>query len=168
MKDMVRRPLAVRANGADRLLGVALLVSLGLLVAGLLLPAITIRSFWFARDYSLLDSVVAFLDAGDWFLFGIVALFSIVFPLGKILTGLALWYLLDAERPGVQRVLDGLGAVSKYSMSDVFIIAIVVLVADGRLLSSADIGIGTIVFSLAVLLSTWAIWRLARLARTQF
>lgn len=158
-------PLAKRATGLDRAAGPALLVSLALLVAGLLLPAITIRSFGFARDYSLLDSVLGFLDQGDWFLFAVVALFSIAFPLGKIATGLTFWYLLDGAHPAAPRLLDGLSALSKYSMLDVFIVALVVLVADGRLLTSADIGIGTIVFSLAVLLSTWAIWRLAGLAK---
>jgi paraquat-inducible protein A len=164
MSEASTGPLAHRAAGIDRVLGVALLISLAMLVAGLLLPAITIRSFWFARDYSLLDSVLAFLEAGDWFLFLITALFSILFPLGKIVTALALWYALDASRPVAHRALVWLGTLSKWSMLDVFIIALVILVADGRLLSSADIGIGAIVFSLAVLLSTWAVRRLARLA----
>jgi paraquat-inducible protein A len=157
-------PLARHATGFDRALGPVLLVALALLVAGLLLPAITIRSFWFARDYSLLDSVLAFLDEDDWFLFVVTALFSILFPLGKIVTGLALWYALDASRPATRPVLEWLGALSKWSMLDVFIIALVVLVADGRLLTSADIGLGAIVFSCAVLLSTWAVRRLGRLA----
>ena len=167
MPESLAGPLARRASGSDRALGVALLVSLAMLVAGLLLPAITIRSLWFARDYSLLDSVLAFLDDGDWFLFFVTALFSILFPLGKIVTGLALWYALDASTPAAHRVLVWLGTLSKWSMLDVFIIALVVLVADGRLLSSADIGVGAIVFSLAVLLSTWAVRRLGRLAKNQ-
>ena len=54
--------------------------------------------------------------------------------------------------------------LSKWSMLDVFIIALIVLVADGRLLSSADIQIGAIVFSGAVLVSTWATKRLSELA----
>lgn len=160
----IHGPLARRATGFDRLLGPLLLVSLALLVAGLLLPAITIRSLFFARDYSLVDSVFAFFDDGDWFLFVVIALFSVLFPVIKIATGLALWYVFDAAQPVARHALDALSAVSKWSMLDVFIIALVVLVADGRLLSSADIGIGAIVFSFAILLSTWVIWRLARLA----
>ncbi|NBP72227.1 MAG: hypothetical protein EBU57_03380 [Alphaproteobacteria bacterium] len=49
-------------------------------------------------------------------------------------------------------------------MLDVFIIALIVLVADGRLLSSADIQIGAVAFSAAVLVSTWATRRLSLLA----
>lgn len=157
-------PLSRRAAGFDRLLGPLLVVSLAALILGLLLPAITIRSLGFARDYSLLDSVVAFLDDGDWFLFLVVLLFTMLFPLVKIGTGLALWYTLDGSHETARRALRVLGALSKWSMLDVFVIALVVLVADGRLLTSADIGVGAIVFSAAVLLSTWLIWRLARLA----
>lgn len=164
MTDVPAGPLSRRAHGADRALGLVLVASLALLVAGLLLPAITIRSLGFARDYSLIDSVIAFVDDGDWFLFVVTALFSIVFPVFKIVTGLALWYGLDASQATARRGLDWLAALSKWSMLDVFIIALIVLIADGRLLSSADIGLGAIIFSIAVLASTWAVRRLARLA----
>lgn len=159
--------LSRRARGVDRALGPILLASLALLAAGLLLPAITIRSLGFARDYSLLDSVWAFLNDGDWFLFVVTALFSIIFPVFKIVTGLAVWYVLDASDTATRPVLGWLGAFSKWSMLDVFIIALVVLVADGRLLSSADVGVGAIVFSVAVLMSTWAVRRLGRIAGTR-
>lgn len=164
MIPLLSGPLSRRATGVDRYLGVALVISLLALVAGLLLPAITIRSLGFARDYSLLDSVVAFLDDDDWFLFVVTALFSIVFPLFKILVGLVLWFAFDASGTATRPLLGWLSALSKWSMLDVFIIALVVLVADGRLLTSADVGIGAIVFSVAVLLSTWAVRRLAQLA----
>lgn len=157
-------PLSQRATGTDRWLGVALGASLVGLVVGLLLPAITIRSLFLAREYSLLESVFAFLTDGDWFLFVVTFLFSVAFPVVKIVTGLVLWFVLDATGAYARPALGWLAAMSKWSMLDVFIIALVVLVADGRLLTSADIQIGAIVFSAAVLLSTWATRRLSVLA----
>jgi paraquat-inducible protein A len=134
------------------------------LVAGLFLPAITVRSLFISQDFSLVESVLSFLDQGDWFLFGITFLFSVVFPVVKLVTGIALWFFLDATSGYARPVLGGLATFSKWSMLDVFIIALIVLVADGRLLSSADIQIGAIVFSVAVLASTWATRRLSALA----
>ncbi|MEP4380523.1 MAG: paraquat-inducible protein A [Alphaproteobacteria bacterium] len=157
-------PLSKRAQGFDRVLGLILVVSLGALVAGLLLPAITVRSLFISQDFSLVESVLAFLDDGDWFLFVITFLFSVVFPVVKIVTGIALWFFLDATRGYARPVLGWLATFSKWSMLDVFIIALIVLVADGRLLSSADIQVGAIVFSVAVLVSTWATRRLSALA----
>jgi paraquat-inducible protein A len=164
MKSTMPGPLSRRANGIDRLLGLVLLASLGALVVGLALPAITVRSLFFAQDFSLFESVLAFLEDGDWFLFVVTFLFSVVFPIAKIVVGLALWFALDATGAYARPVLGWLAAMSKWSMLDVFIIALIVLVADGRLLSSADIQIGAIVFSGAVLTSTWVTRRLSVLA----
>ena len=64
----------------------------------------------------------------------------------------------------LRNLLNSLAVASKWSMLDVFIIALVILVADGRLLTGADIRIGVIVFSASVLISTWAVRRLSLLA----
>ena len=164
MRSTLPGPLYKRAQGFDRVLGLILLGSLGALVAGLFLPAITVRSLFISQDFSLVESVLSFLDQGDWFLFIITFLFSVVFPVVKIITGIALWFFLDATSIYARPVLGWLATFSKWSMLDVFIIALIVLVADGRLLSSADIQVGAIVFSVAVLVSTWATRRLSALA----
>lgn len=163
MRDAMSGPLSRRAIGFDRMLGLVLLGSFVALILGLVLPAITIRSMFLSTDFSLLESVWKFLESGDWFLFVITFVFSVVFPIVKILTGLALWYFLDATGAYARPVIGWLATLSKWSMLDVFIIALIVLVADGRLLSSADIQIGAIVFSVAVLVSTWATRRLSLL-----
>lgn len=157
-------PLSRRAQGFEKSLGLILVASLAALIVGLLLPAITVRSLFITQNFSLVESVLAFLEQGDWFLFAITFLFSIAFPVVKIVTGIALWFFLDATSVYARPVLGWLAAFSKWSMLDVFIIALIVLVADGRLLSSADIQIGAIVFSVAVLVSTWATRRLSTLA----
>jgi paraquat-inducible protein A len=164
MRPTLSGPLSRRARGIDRSVGLILAVSFVALIVGLLLPAITVRSLFFSRELSLIESVLAFLDNGDWFLFVITFLFSVAFPVMKIITGLAFWYFLDATDSYAGPVIGWLALFSKWSMLDVFIIALIVLVADGRLLSSADIKVGAIVFSGAVLSSTWAMKRLSMLA----
>lgn len=164
MRATLSGPLSRRARGIDRSVGIILTASFVALIVGLLLPAITVRSLFFSRDLSLIESVLAFLDGGDWFLFIITFLFSVVFPMVKIMTGLALWYFVDATNVYARPIIGWLAFLSKWSMLDVFIIALIVLVADGRLLSSADIEVGAIVFSGAVLASTWATKRLSMLA----
>lgn len=156
--------LRARAHGLDRWLGLVLLVALLLLAFGLFLPAIKISSFFFlGREFSLFEGVFSFFDAGDYFLFVMTFAFSILFPILKILTGLVLWHAADVSSPAAGKLLNRLAAMSKWSMLDVFIIALVVLVADGRLLSGADVRIGVIAFSASVLISTWAVRRLSLL-----
>jgi len=154
-----------RARGFDRWLGFVLAAALVLLARGLFLPAIEISSFFFlSREFSLFDGVFSFLEQGDYFLFAVTFGFSILCPTVKTITGLVLWYAADISGSSARSLLNGLAVASKWSMLDVFIIALVVLVADGRLLSGADIRIGVIVFSASVLVSTWAVRRLSLLA----
>lgn len=155
--------LRARASGADRWLGPLLVLAFGLLVCGLLLPAVTIRSLVFEREYSLFESVLSFLLAGDYFLFAVTFLFSVAFPAFKILVGLAVWYAPEAGDARTRVLMHGLAALSKWSMLDVFIVALVVMVLDGRLLSSADVRLGVIVFSASVVVSTWCVRRVARM-----
>ena len=154
-----------RARGVNRWLGLVLLASLALLALGLFLPAIELRSFFFlSRELSLVEGVYSFFEAGNFFLFAVTLVFSILFPTFKIVTGLVLWHAADTSGPSARALLNGLATASKWSMLDVFIIALVVMVADGRLLSGADIRAGAIVFSVSVLTSTWAVRRLSLLA----
>ena len=54
----------------DWISGLLLLLAAPLLLAGLWMPVISVRSMLvFQQEFSLLDGVVAFLRSGDYFLF---------------------------------------------------------------------------------------------------
>ncbi len=152
--------LATLSRGADRLVGVWLVLAAGLLAAGLFLPAVSVERFFLTKEYSLAEGVFGFLASGDWFLFMVTFAFSILFPIGKIVACLALWFFVRRDHPLTARLSGWLAALSKWSMLDVFIIALVVLLLNGRLLSSADVHSGVIAFTAAVLLSTYAARRI--------
>ena len=157
--------LAASTRGSDRLVGFWLLAAAVLLGAGLFLPAVTLRQFYvFEKQHSLAEGVFAFAEAGDWFLFVVVFAFSILFPIAKILVCLALWFVVPSAATITGKLSGWLATVSKWSMLDVFIIALMVLLVDGRLLSSADIHAGVITFTAAVLLSTYAARRIGALS----
>ena len=151
-----RDTLAAAGSGIDRLLGPGLLLSAALLAAGMFLPAVTVRRLFMANEYSLAEAVFSFLEAGDWFLFLITLVFTMVFPVGKVVTCLALWFLAPRGSGRAARLAHWLASLSKWSMLDVFVIALMVLVVDGRLLDSADVHVGVIAFTAGVLLSAWA------------
>ncbi len=93
-----------------------------------------------------------------------VFFFSLVFPSAKILIALWAWVLAGRDQDRMRRVMTLFAAVSKWSMLDVFIIALTVLVVEGSLLAAADIHFGIVLFTLSVVMSTFAIQRLARSA----
>jgi len=149
---------------SDRWIGFLLTLALLLLSLGLFMPAIKIKSLIFInRELSLVDSVFTFFNSGNVFLFLITFLFSIVFPTLKIIIGLYVWYTYKNRLGSADGLMRLLSIISKWSMLDVFIIALVILIVDGRLLSEADIMVGAIVFTVSVILSSFAIYRLNRL-----
>ncbi len=147
-----------KPNGAA---GALLALSALLLAPGLLLPAITVERLWFEIDYSILGAVAALAGDGDWFLALVIGAFSVAFPIAKL--AFAGWTWISGRTGG--RMVAAMGAVSKYSMLDVFIVALTVMILDGRLLTSASAGPGIFCFAASVLLSTWALARFGQADR---
>lgn len=156
-----RAALAALRARADRWIGAWLVLSGILLAAGLFLPAVTIGGFFLAESYSLAEAVFGFAARGQWLLFALTFLFSMAFPLGKVALCLALRFAAPA---GGARLAGWLAALSRWSMVDVFIVALVVLVVDGQLLTTADVHSGVAAFAAGALLSGWAARRTVALA----
>ncbi len=157
-------PLMTPDHRRDRLAGGLLLVALPLLVAGLAMPAISItRLFVFTDTYSIAGTVFAFWTSGNYLLFCIVLFFSVLFPAAKILIALWAWSTgeEDGEGENLRRICRLFAAISKWSMLDVFIVALTVLAVEGSLLGAADVHLGIVLFAMSVILSTLAIQRLA-------
>ncbi|MEQ9144341.1 MAG: paraquat-inducible protein A [Parvibaculaceae bacterium] len=163
---MIDRPapaLFDRTIKGRRWLTVLLLISLGMVLIGLQLPAVTISSFWlYKTDVSIMDGIRSFFAEGQTALGLLVLAVSVVFPVGKILLGLL---LLARGRPrlgGPSALLAVLVWLSKWSMTDVFVFALIVLVLNGQLLTSADIHGGVALFAGGVLLSAFGISQVRR------
>jgi paraquat-inducible protein A len=147
----------------DWWVGALLLAALPLFVAGLVMPAISFTRFaLITQTYSLLDGVLAFYASKKYVLFAVVFVFSIVLPALKILVGLWAWAPGARNRAMLGKVVRLFAAISKWSMLDVFIIAVMVLALEGSLFTTSDVKIGVVLFAAAVVLSTLALMRLAR------
>ena len=125
------------------------------------MPAVSVTSFVvFGTTYSILDGVLAFWSDGRYLLFALVFLFSVVLPLGKVAVGIWAWL---AAAPGgslAGRLLRAASWVSRWSMLDVCIVALLVVALEGSLLTTADIHAGLVLFALGVAASTIATHRL--------
>lgn len=155
-----RAPL--RARRAARLL--AALCAL-LLMAGLSLPVMELETAFDLQVYSVLTGIADLASGGNVLLAGIVFLFSVVFPIAKLATLLAVGelHLPRGERARVLRVLAVLG---RWSMLDVFVIVVLVGAVQLGWLSSGRPRAGIYVFGAAILLSMLAAEALERLSGT--
>ena len=145
-----------------------LALALCVLIAGLSLPILTVEKtlFWrhWENHYSVFVGVVELTKHGDWALAIIVFFFSMVFPFAKLLSLTVIWYQPLSEK---QRMLalHWLGILGKWSMLDVFAVAILVVAAKLRTLTQVQPRIGVYLFGLAIFLSMMATMVVERLAK---
>jgi paraquat-inducible protein A len=165
-RDLSAATLHRLSRGPDRLLGLALLASAALLLAGLLAPSLTVRSMiFFGEDISILRALGVLLRRGELVLFAVIALFSIVFPALKLLIAVRLLYFADARSRHLRRTIRWMEKLGKWSMLDVFVVALIVVAVNLSLVSDVAIHAGIYLFGASVLLSMFALGRIERLAQ---
>ena len=157
--------LAAASRGLDRFLGLFIAAAALALLAGWLLPVMTVRTLLvFYDEVSILTGAFRLLQSGDYLLFLVIVLFTVVLPVGKLLLAYLAWGRLDVADPRVQRTLGWIETLGRWSMLDVFVLAILVVVIKLSLVSDVEIHAGLYVFVLAVILSMIAVRRIAKLA----
>jgi len=157
--------LAAASNGLDRYLGLLILAAAAALLAGWLLPVMTVRTLLvFYDEVSILTGAYRLLEGGDYLIFLVIVVFTVVLPVGKLVLAYLAWAWLRVEDPRVRRTLRAIEALGRWSMLDVFVAAILVVVIKLSLISEVEIHAGLYVFMAAVLLSMIAVRRIAVLA----
>ena len=154
-------------SARNRLAYVLLWVALGLMIAGVTLPAISVSSFWiYEETYSILGGIVAMAERGDVLLAAFVFTVSVVFPIGKIVLGLVALKRMRRPDAKLARVLRRLSALSRWSMADVLVLALLVIILNGQVLTTADVHSGIALFALGVIASALGLALVERHAKT--
>ena len=131
-----------------------LLAAAACLVIGLSLPIMTVR--WlvvFDHKISILSGIRALLDNGEILLALILFGFSVAFPLIKIALLLALWLTLRRGSRPSARFLLLLEAIGRWSMLDVFVLALVIFAVKAQPLADAQTAGALLPFVAAILLT---------------
>ena len=155
---------AATSQGAKRLIGPLLLASLVVVPVTWWLPLFTARvPFLWRHEVSIASGLVE-LWRLDLVLFAAVLLFSVIAPLAKGLALAWVWFRLPATR--AQAWLGRLALLGKLSMTEVFLLAVIIVGLKGVGIGTVEVSWGLQAFVLAVLLSlaasTWASMALAR------
>ncbi len=152
--DSARHPLR------SLTVNLALLVAFALLLVGLRAPILTLEKFYvFSNTVSLWSALVQLAQLREWGLLVLIGGFSVVFPILKILLLLAIWNWEAATTVRHQQHLQWLSAYSKWSMLDVFVVALLVVSVKLGALAEARVEYGIYAFAASViitmLISTW-------------
>ncbi|MCC6680564.1 MAG: paraquat-inducible protein A [Phycisphaeraceae bacterium] len=144
-----------------------LLLSAVTLIVGYMLPLMSISKlvFW-QDDYTLLTSVTGLWNSGNYILAIIIFVFSIVFPITK-LTALAIVWFKRFDDETRNRVVFLVGVLGKWSMLDVFVCALLIVMTKAKSFLDAEPRSGLFVFAVAIALSMVASILVEHLAKKQ-
>lgn len=130
-----------------------LVVSAAMLAVGYMLPLMAISKlvFW-EDDYTLITSVTGLWHSGNYVLSVVIFVFSIVFPCVK-LGALAVVWWKPFEADARERFVFWVGVLGKWSMLDVFVCALLIVLTQSKGWVDASPRAGLFVFAGAIVLS---------------
>jgi paraquat-inducible protein A len=133
---------------------------------GLFAPILTFKKLLFYKStVSIYSVLIGLLQEKEIILFLIIFIFSVIFPVAKILM-IALTRYAPSETQRSDKYLRFLGQISKWSMLDVFLVALLVVIVRLGVFGKVTVRWGIYVFAAAVILSTLATTRLIAKKRT--
>ena len=120
-------------------------------------PILSVSRFWvFSQPFSILDGIRALLQEGDWLLGSVIAGFSIAVPLAKIGVLFCLWTQVLRRRPWPRRLVAVLEHLGKWSMLDVFVLALLIFAIKASPLVDTHVGAAVYPFVGAIFLTAYA------------
>ncbi|MBI1176646.1 hypothetical protein GC207_04320 [bacterium] len=137
-----------------------LLAAIGFFVAGIFLPFTAVTKLWlFENQVSVFHGLIVLFKNGELFLFLILFVFTLCFPIVKITALLAVWLYPRLTREQAKTFYKFVSHMGKWSMLDVFVVAILVLTVKSGGVASVKVGGGFFMFFVSVMLtqiaSTW-------------
>ncbi len=129
-------------------------IAAALLSIGLVTPIITLTKFVLVENtFSILSGAIELLMEGQVFLFLVITGFSIVLPILK----LGVLYRLVSKKEPMQRstrkLLHWMHLYGKWSMLDVFVVAVLVVSVKLGAIADVEIRFGLYAFAASVLLT---------------
>lgn len=139
-----------------KLLRFILAINAVTLALGMVAPIITLKKFILIENtFSVLSGILQLLQEGQYFLFFVITVFSVVIPCLKI----ALLFKLLGSNGGntgsMDRYLHWMHVYGKWSMLDVFVVAVLVVAVKLGAIASVEMRYGLVLFAAAVLLTMY-------------
>jgi len=136
-----------------------------MLLAGLAAPIITLKKFILVENtFSVLSGVIELLQHGQIFLFLLLTGFSIMLPILKLRVLYLLVSRKEAMQPRVRKLLHWMHLYGKWSMLDVFVVAVLVVAVKLGALVDVEMRYGLYAFAGSVLLTMFITARIVSLS----
>lgn len=159
---MPASPHARSAPIVPLLLATALL----LFLTGIFFPFFHVTKFWVFDDaVSVVGGIITLFHAGEYFLFAVLTLFTLVFPVVKLGLLTVIWLEREHDLSRVRRLHRKVEQAGRWSMLDVFVVAILIVTLKSASVAEIHIGAGLYLFTISVLATQVASAWIDRLIR---
>lgn len=136
------------------IINLLLLVALASLVVGLTAPLLTLeKMYFFENTISLISTIEELFLQKEWFLFIVIALFSLCVPAIKIASLVLILNLEYSKGSFLDRALHVIEVIGKWSMLDVFVVALLLVSVKLGILAKVEVHYGLYAFAASVLLT---------------
>ena len=151
---MTNTSLIKRFTVQGIIINLLLLCSLVTLVIGVTAPLLTLQKLYFIENtISLMSTIRALHQGSEWLLFFVIAIFSLCIPAIKIVS---LLLITNVEyQPGsfLDKSLSLIETLGKWSMLDVFVVALLLVSVKLGALAKVEIHYGLYMFTISVMLT---------------
>lgn len=135
-----------------------------LLLVGLVAPIITLSKFVLIKNtFSVLSGAIELLKEGQVFLFLVITGFSVVIPMLKLRVLYRLVSKREIAKDRIRKQLHWMHLYGKWSMLDVFVVAVLVVAVKLGAIADVDMRFGLYAFAASVLLTMFITSRIVGL-----
>jgi paraquat-inducible protein A len=158
MDGKIGRLALVRTHFRSGIVIVMMLVSAVIFfIAGIFLPFTSVTKLWlFQNQISVYHGLIILWRAGELFLFLILFVFTVCFPFVKLTAMLVLWLNPRVGAGHARTMFHFVSNMGKWSMLDVFVVAILVLTIKSTGIAHIKVGDGFFLFFVSVTLTQFA------------
>lgn len=150
--------------GEALILRIILVLTLAFLIVGLISPIITVKKFILIENtFSVLSGIIQLLNEGQYFLFIIITGFSVIIPLLKVTVLYQLINKKNSNKEHIQKYLHWMHLYGKWSMLDVFVVAVLVVAVKLGAIASVEMQYGLYAFAVSIILTMYVTARVVSL-----
>lgn len=136
------------------IINLLLLLALSSLIIGVSAPLLTLeKMYFFENTVSLFTTITELFAQKEWFLFIVIAVFSLCVPIIKITSLVLILNVEYAKNSFLEKTLHVIETIGKWSMLDVFVVALLLVSVKLGVLAKVDIHYGLYAFAASVLLT---------------
>jgi paraquat-inducible protein A len=119
---------------------------------GVFFPFFHVTKLWVFDDaISVVSGIMTLFEEGEYFLFVVLSLFTLVFPMGKLALLAMIWAERKHALERVRRFHRWVDQLGKWSMLDVFVVAVLIVAMKSSSVANLEIGIGLYLFTASVI-----------------